>query len=111
MSYKAHVLAFGPYSAEIADCLEFPAEFYKHVPASYIVTVTLFDARGPHMCEQLARCFGFEMLDFHKHVIHARGKGSSKVNFDMLESRWGDDAEVLKRLAKIGFTFLYLLEQ
>jgi hypothetical protein len=107
MSYHAHVLAYGPYSSNIADCLEFPAEFYEDLPRSSLVTTTLFDCVTGTQSETLAKALGFPMLDFSKHVDFHVGR---KTKYKVLEDEWGDDAFVLKRLANAGFTFLYLLE-
>lgn len=71
MSMCADIIALGPFSPDIAQCLEYPAERYRSTKSSAVVVVTLFGiTEGSNASRQFALCLGItDAWDFNQHKI------------------------------------------
>jgi hypothetical protein len=113
MGMCAEIVAFGPYSPDIADYLEYPAEFYRGTKTGALVVRTLFGiAEGSSASREFARCLGIsDPWDFNQHKID-----SSRIDFVALQflfktlaggEDYSKDAKALAAFKAAGFQFVF----
>src|ERR1044072_560103 len=68
----ADLIAWGPYSSEIAQFLEYGADAYRLTEPGALVVTELFGiTEGTHAGKQFAFCFGIaDVWDFNQHKIN-----------------------------------------
>lgn len=71
MGMSADILAIGPFSADIVDTLEYPADFYSQTRPGVPVVTYLFDCMpGSSTSREFASHFGIsDPWDFNQHKI------------------------------------------
>ena len=71
MGMSAEIIAIGPFSADIADALEYPADLYARTRPGVIVFAYLFSMMpGSSASQALAAQFGIDdAWDFNQHNI------------------------------------------
>lgn len=110
MGMYAQVLAVGPYSASIADWLDYGPDTYKRTKEGAVITCVLFGiSEGSTLSRRLAALLGVsDAWDFNQHLVR-----SESINFVGLreftdENPWYDhDAAKIEVLWKAGFTFRF----
>lgn len=113
MSMCASVLAIGPFSAEIADCLEYPAKYYANTRRGAIVVAELFQiVEGTRSSTDFAAHLGItDPWDFNQHKIDP-----GRIDVDGLKTFFarlaeGDDnmqqLARLLRLREYGFELIF----
>jgi len=100
MGMSAEILAIGPFSAEIADALEYPAEQYARTRAGVAVFAYLFSVMpGSSTSHAFAEHLGIDNAwDFNQHRIDPAG-----VDLDRLRAFLGtlqDSADYLKDIER-----------
>jgi hypothetical protein len=97
------VLAIGPFTPEIADHLDYPADFYKNTRQGVTVITLVFEALTSQQSYELAECFGVEAFDFNRHRLDPR-----LAAVDRLRQIFGPEpvAQFLA-LRERGFDFYY----
>lgn len=106
MGMDADVIAIGPFSRDIADCLDYPSGFYKDTEEGSPVLSTLFLCNTSQASKELAEAFGIDSWDFNQHklddVVHVQTLAA-------INSEWEAIAEYNKflRLKERGFEFYY----
>lgn len=116
MSLCADLVAWGPYSPEIARYLEYPPEFYRSTrPGALVVTelTELFGiTEGTSASIEFAACFGItDVWDFNQHQIDP-----NRIDLDRLRTvlgglEYADEyvrhVDVLLALRASGFKFMF----
>lgn len=111
MSMDADVIGIGPFSQDIIDLLDYPAEYYDNVKHGAIIVVTVFRAPSTESSYLLASALGVDAWDFNTHKIDPKN-----VKMQELEEFVGgatthsleDVTRFIKFVGK-GFTFFYCL--
>lgn len=104
----AEVIAIGPYSSNIAEFLDYPADLYKDVPDGAVISRRLFGIlEGSSLSREFAALLGIsDAWDFRQHKIDP-----AKINADGLRDfgaqyqEYEDDVTALLRLKTAGFEF------
>jgi len=67
----ADIVAFGPFSPDIVQCLEYPSDRYRATIDGAVVVTTLFGiVEGSSASRQFALCLGIsDPWDFNQHNI------------------------------------------
>ena len=108
MEMDAEVMAMGPFSGSIADCLEYRTEYYADVPAGTTVFSQLFCCVTSDQSRELAECFGVDPWDLSRHEVTL-----VQADFARLRDLAGDfeggveEVEQFRRLSEAGFRFWY----
>lgn len=108
MGMCAQVLAVGPYSASIADWLEYGPDFYKNTKEGAVITCMLFGiSEGSTLSRRFAALLGVsDAWDFNQHLIRNESIDFVKLREFTDEYPWySQDAEKLEALDKAGFMF------
>ena len=114
MSTNAFLLAIGPYSTAIADCLEYQASLYveAQTPPGSTVFGHLFPCQDAGQSEELARVLGVGMWAFTEHEITAaqvspRTQTAEELEDFELEIGLEGELDRLQRLLAAGFRVYY----
>jgi hypothetical protein len=113
MGMCADIVALGPFSPDISQCLEYPPDLYRSTRSGATVVVTLFGiTEGSSASRQFASCLGItDPWDFNQHTID-----SSKIDVDasreFLQSisggqEYARDFDKLLALRTRGFQFIF----
>lgn len=108
MGMCAQVLAVGPYSASIAEWLDYGPDIYKNTKEGAVITCMLFGiSEGSTLSRHLAAFLGIsEAWDFNQHLIRSESIDFVELRKFTDEYPWYvQDAEKLEALCKAGFTF------
>ena len=114
MGLCVEIWAIGPFSAAIADILEYPNEMYSQTREGVPVIATLFSiTEGSTAGHQVAEALGItNAWDFNQHHIN-----NAQIDFEQLNLVLSDlwdreaylhDAINMKRLAERGFDFYFV---
>lgn len=99
----AEVIAIGPFSDSIADCLSYDRGLYSGTRPGAVVLTRLFQCNSTDYSLTLAECFGIDPWDFNQHVLTA-----SPVNPDLLTAAFGpEELSRFDRLRDAGFAFYF----
>jgi hypothetical protein len=104
MGLDAQVIAFGPFSPEVASALEYGENFYAGVESGATVVTNVFIAGTSDTSHKLAAAFGVGAMDLGKHKLDPGNADISKL-IDVFGE--GNVAQ-FQCLAHNGFSFLYL---
>lgn len=114
MGMEASVLAIGPFSADVADCMDYPAEYYKTTrPGMTVVTELFGHWWGSGMSTDFAKRLGIsDAWDFNQHKIDP-----AKIDVDGLKAlfpEWGEtgsdclvDLDKMLKLSSHGFQLFF----
>lgn len=109
MGMDANVIGAGPFSQDVVDILDYPAEYYKDTKEGTIVLVSIFLANTTDQSYELARALGVEAWDFNTHKIDP-----AKIDRDALvEFACGSvelsvsHVDAFFKLIEKGFIFIY----
>ena len=109
MGMDADIIGAGPFSQDIIDILDYPAEYYKDTKEGKIVLVTTFRVNTADQSYELARALGVKAWDFNTHKIDP-----AKIDKDdLVEFACGAAGYCLShvgaffRLIDKGFIFMY----
>lgn len=80
MGMNANVEGFGPFSKDIAECLDYPADYYDDVEEGTLVACSFFCCNTSETSRDLAEVLGCKPWDFSTHPIDL-----SRVNWFGLE--------------------------
>lgn len=112
MSTSAYILAIGPFSNEIKDCLYYPSDYYDMVPDGATVTSRFFCTETKDSSNSVARYFGLESVaDFARLEITTDIKQINEIKYIRdLEFYEDIDDEISKmcRLHEKGFRFIFM---
>lgn len=104
MGLDAQVIAIGPHSEDVLDCLEYGPLFYAEVEQGATVVTNLFIACTSEASHALAKAFGVGAMELGKHHLNPIGTDTA-----LLREHFGDgDVASFERLAAHGFQFYYL---
>jgi hypothetical protein len=114
MGLYVEVWAIGPFSADIADILEYPKETYDHTRDGARVVTTLFGiVEGSPAGRRVGEALGVtDAWDFNQHHID-----NARIDFEQLNvvlsgltenEEYLRDAMSMKRLAERGFEFHFV---
>lgn len=111
MGMDANVEGFVPFSKDIAECLDYPADYYDDVEEGTLVSCTFFCCNTTYASEELAKALGCKSWDFNTHLIDV-----GKVNWyelEMLNEEIGilscrDDIENFRKLLEKGYQLFYM---
>ena len=106
MGMCAEVIAIGPFSAEVADVLDYRPELYAKTATGATISRRLFGIlEGSSVSTEFATYLGIsDPWDFNQHKID-----KSKIDFAGLKEfgaaydSYADEIEILEALAKFGF--------
>lgn len=113
MSLCADLVAWGPYSSEIARYLEYPPEFYRSTrPGALVVTELFGIAEGTSASIEFAACFGItDVWDFNQHQIDPNRIDLDRLRTVLRGLEYADDyvrhVDVLLALRASGFEFMF----
>lgn len=108
MSTTAHVMAMGPYSQEIAPCLEYPPEYYRDCKDGTIVFADLFCTVTRDQAMTLAGYVGAEPFNFNTHLLSPE---KIMASIDDLAELWPNDAAYMTVLTTMaGWKFYFRIE-
>jgi hypothetical protein len=113
MSTQARLLAFGPFSEEVRDHLDYPYRYYGDVKDGSIVTATPIHCNTSEWSREVADALGFELWDFNGHYVgemsteQLAGLRAWLIEKNCFEK---DIFAELKALRAHGFKFLFLVE-
>jgi hypothetical protein len=106
MGMDATVLCIGPFSPDIAHCLQYSTKDYEGTTVGMPVVTELLGCPSTDSSMELARILGVEPFDFNTHWIN-----TDKVKWDEFSEEliWGmdDDAVHLRTLLDHGFICVY----
>ena len=105
---QAEIIAVGPFSKKIKNCLDYRSELYENTNDGSIITVRLFGMIGSNTSREFASLLGItNPWDFNQHKINIES-----INFVELEKfvyqfeiDYGDDLQKLLVLKDNGFEF------
>lgn len=69
MGMHAYLMGMGPFAQSIADCLEYPAEYYNDVSPGQIVFAAFFLCRTSDASRRLAEAMGTKAEAMGRHEI------------------------------------------
>ena len=105
MGLEAQLFAIGPFTKEIADCLDYNKEYYEDTKEGATVTSRFFMCVSSFMSAELAEAVGCDVWDFNTHnVTYNRFNEPIFAELDYE----GTERTQLNRLIKAGFTILYM---
>ncbi len=116
MGMNAKVFGIGPFSDDIKDCLSYPDKSYKRTESGRLVTTSLFHCETNSKSRDLAELLEIDVWDFNAHHLNAlaiakKWDEMTEVDLHEIYECWGDeDADNFIRLAKAGFTLIYMPE-
>lgn len=103
------LLAIGPFSFQVEDCLDFGPAFYIGTKRGTKIITTVLVCPTTSLGDELARALGISLWDFNQHFFDG-----GKINWDGLHKWMKENEDVIhneyKRcriLANNGFTFIY----
>ncbi len=106
MGMCAEVIAIGPFSAAVANLLDYRSELYAKTSTGAIISRRLFGIlEGSSVSREFAACLGIsDPWDFNQHMID-----NAKIDFAGLKAfgaaydSYADEIEILESLAGFGF--------
>jgi hypothetical protein len=98
----AAVYAFGPFDPALADCLDYPAEYYAGTRPGAVISVLVCDALGDEAVERLAEALGIDRLDLATHALDPAHWDLERLEAEDLVTH---SAACLARLHAAGFRF------
>ena len=100
---EASVFAIGPFDASIADCLDYPGEYYQSVPDGATVVAWVLDAYTPSRRKLLAGALGIDVWDFNSHALDA-----GRFDFAALKELYSEEeVDDIRRLVAAGFELYF----
>lgn len=104
MGLDAQVIAIGPFSQGIEDCLEYNAQRYAGVSDGATVITNVFLAPTSADSHDLAAAFGVGAFEMGKHHLDAY-----KVDLERLRDLCSEpEVVVFLKLREHGFQFYYM---
>jgi hypothetical protein len=97
------VLAFGPFSAAVAEHLDYPAEYFAAVAPGTPISVQVCEAHGPESVAHLARSLGIDASDMNQWSVTAE-----HIDGQALEEAGLCDAADVEALRSAGFSFHFV---
>jgi hypothetical protein len=109
MGMDADVIAIGPFSQDIIDMLDYPAEYYDKTKPGATVITTVFSATSTDLSYQLARAMGVDAWDFNTHKIDPKNVDMEDLEefVDCAVEHGMEDITTFIKLVGKGFTFFY----
>jgi len=104
--YGAEVYAIGPYSPELLDFMDYPADCYQSLEPGLTVIVSLVSAVGWEDVNRLAAAFGIDAADFNQHSLKAECVEVARLAQDEIA---GLAALAFERFHAAGFSFHFFL--
>lgn len=102
MELNASLLAIGPFSQTVADCLSYATESYDGVPDGTIVLSELFVCPTDSVSRELASAVGAEPWDFTTHNLDPEA-----FDWDVLAEMHEEDVVALRQLVAAGFRIMF----
>jgi hypothetical protein len=109
MGMDACITAFGMFTSQISDCLEYGTEHYADIEHGYVVFSSFFHCCTTHESRELAAYLGVDPYHICKHTLEM-----SEAQLAELETyAFNNDPDLLKevdqirRLKAAGFIFVY----
>ncbi len=106
MGMTAQILAIGPFRKELAQYLNYPADYYAQTREGVPVISFLFQCFGSSQSEELAACFALDPWDFNQHKIVPGRVDVARLKEAFRETPKDIDAFVAMRTA--GFEFFFV---
>ena len=104
--HAAEVYAVGPYSSELRDSLDYPAEYYGNLKPGMMVIVSLANAYGREEVDRLGAAFGIDAADFNQHHLKAEHVEVARLAEDEITE---PAASVFEGFRAAGFSFHFFL--
>jgi hypothetical protein len=114
MGMCAMVVAIGPFSPEIADCLEYPEKLYANTRVGSIVITDFFGiVEGSPMSREFAMLLGIlDPWDFNQHLFDPQKIDVEGLRTLLQDSEYNEEyLEDLERMLKLrghGFQMIFL---
>jgi hypothetical protein len=108
MGMCAEVIAIGPFSAAVADYLDYRSELYAKTARGAIISRRLFGIlEGSSVSRELATYLGIsDPWDFNQHKVdNAKIDFAGLKEFGAAYDSYADEIEILESLARFGFEF------
>lgn len=106
MGMDAELLAIGPYSPEIKDHLEYPANYYSDTPIGATIITLVGVSVTTVQSEQMARALGINPWQFQEHCYLEGDNADLELLMESMEGYEDDLADFLALKAH-GFKFFY----
>lgn len=113
MSLCADIVAWGPYSPDIADYLEYPRDVYRSTKSGALVITELFGiVEGSSASKRFASLLGIsDVWDFNQHKLDPEkiDAAALRLLFQELDKRdaYVKDLDALLTLRDHGFHFIF----
>ena len=106
MGMCAEVIAIGPFSAAVADLLDYRCELYAKTKTGAIISRRLFGIlEGSSVSREFAAYLGIsDPWDFNQHKIdNAKIDFAGLKEFGAAYDSYANEIEILDSLARLGF--------
>ncbi len=105
MGMDADIIAIGKFKKEIAQYLDYPADYYDDTPEGAEIITSLFLCNSSQQSKDLAHALGIDPQKFEQCHFNAKEIDIEKLLTETEFER--DDIIMFDELRKAGFEFYY----